>query len=54
MVVFAVVPIEVAMNIIDIGFAMMAIPTLVSSIWLAPKVIARAKTYFASLDSIQT
>ena len=51
---FAVVPIEVAMNIIDIGFAMMAIPTLVSSIWLAPKVIARAKTYFASLDSIQT
>jgi hypothetical protein len=29
----------------------MAIPTLISSVWLAPKVIEKAKDYFASLES---
>jgi len=48
--VFAVIPIEAAINIIDISFALMAIPTLISSVWLAPKVIERAKAYFAALE----
>jgi hypothetical protein len=29
----------------------MAIPTLISSVWLAPKVIEKAKDYFATLES---
>jgi AGCS family alanine or glycine:cation symporter len=48
--VFAVIPIEMAINIIDISFALMAIPTLISSLWLAPKVIEKAKDYFAALE----
>jgi hypothetical protein len=28
---------------------MMAIPTLIASIWLAPKVIEQSEKYFASL-----
>jgi AGCS family alanine or glycine:cation symporter len=50
-VVFAVIPIEAAIAIIDISFAFMAIPTLISSVWLAPKVIEKAKDYFATLES---
>ena len=49
-IVFAVIPIEAAINIIDISFALMAIPTLISSVWLAQKVIERAKAYFAALE----
>ncbi len=49
-IVFAVIPVEAAINIIDISFALMAIPTLISSVWLAPKVIERAKAYFAALE----
>ena len=51
-VVFAVIPIEAAINIIDISFALMAIPTLISSVWLAPKVIDKAREYFAKLEEI--
>jgi len=51
-VVFAVIPIEAAINIIDISFALMAIPTLISSVWLAPKVIERAREYFAKLEKM--
>jgi hypothetical protein len=29
---------------------MMAIPTLLSTIWLAPKVVKKANEYFTSLD----
>ena len=36
-----------AINIIDGSFAMMAIPTLISSIILAPKVIAEANKFLA-------
>jgi alanine or glycine:cation symporter, AGCS family len=50
-VVFAVIPIEAAINVIDISFALMAIPTLISSIWLAPKVIEKARDYFETLES---
>ena len=51
-VVFAVIPIEAAINIIDISFALMAIPTLISSVWLAPKVIEKAREYFAKLEKM--
>ena len=50
-IVFAVIPIEMAINIIDISFALMAIPTLSSSLWLAPRVIEKAKDYFETLES---
>jgi hypothetical protein len=30
---------------------MMAIPTLIASIWLAPKVLERANEYFASIKN---
>ena len=41
--------INVGMAIIAKAFAMMAIPTLIASIWLAPKVIEQSEKYFASL-----
>ncbi|WP_074407526.1 alanine/glycine:cation symporter family protein [Aquimarina megaterium] len=42
----AVVKIEFAINLIDSAFAIMAIPTVISGLLLAPRVNARAKTYF--------
>ena len=50
-VVFAVIPVKTAIAVIDLSFAFMAIPTLISSVWLAPKVIEKAREYFAELDS---
>ena len=49
--VFSVVSIEFALNIIDGAFAMMAIPTLVSAIWLAPKVLKKSQEYFSTIKS---
>ena len=37
------------MNIIDIAYALMAIPTMVSGFALAPKVMKEAKSYFGRL-----
>ena len=37
------------MNIIDIAYALMAIPTMLSGFVLAPKVMTEAKRYFAAL-----
>ncbi|WP_025741542.1 alanine/glycine:cation symporter family protein [Aquimarina pacifica] len=48
-VVSAVVKIEFAINLIDSAFALMAIPTVISTLILAPKVNKRAKEYFTSL-----
>ena len=45
----AVVKIDFAINLIDSAFALMAIPTVVSGLLLAPKVNARAKIYFKEL-----
>ncbi len=39
------------MNIIDIAYALMAVPTMVSGLILAPKVMKEAKEYFARLES---
>ena len=49
-VLIAVISIESAVSMIDGSFALMAIPTMVSAIWLAPKVLDAAKIYFAKLD----
>lgn len=38
-------------NVIDIAYALMAIPTMLSGIVLAPKVMAEAKSYFHRLKS---
>ena len=48
-VVAAVITPTTAINIIDGAFALMAIPTMVSALMLAPKVKAAATRYFASL-----
>ena len=48
---FSVVSIDFALNLIDGAFAMMAIPTLVSALWLAPKVIEVSKAYFSKLST---
>jgi AGCS family alanine or glycine:cation symporter len=50
-VVFAVIPVKTAIAVIDLSFAFMAIPTLISSVWLAPKVIEKAREYFTTLES---
>jgi alanine or glycine:cation symporter, AGCS family len=46
----ALVSMDVVLNIIDIAFALMAIPTMVTGIVLAPKVMEEAKKYFRKLD----
>lgn len=47
----AVISLESAVSLIDGSFALMAIPTMVSAIWLAPKVMTAAKIYFAGLNT---
>ncbi|MDV7391696.1 alanine:cation symporter family protein, partial [Arthrospira platensis SPKY1] len=42
----AVVSMDAVVNLIDSAFALMAIPTMVSTIWLAPKVHEQATRYF--------
>jgi AGCS family alanine or glycine:cation symporter len=39
------------MNVIDIAYALMAVPTMLSGFVLAPKVMAEAKKYFAKLNA---
>ncbi|MFN9501437.1 MAG: alanine:cation symporter family protein, partial [Chryseotalea sp.] len=39
------------MNVIDIAYALMAFPTMISGFILAPKVMAEAKKYFAKVDA---
>ena len=50
-VVASVVSLDAAISIIDGAFAMMAIPTMLSALLLAPKVKAAAGIYFAKLDA---
>jgi AGCS family alanine or glycine:cation symporter len=45
----AVVSMQLVIHIIDIAYALMAIPTMLSGIVLAPKVMKEAKAYFAKL-----
>lgn len=51
-VVASVVTLEAAISIIDGAYALMAIPTMVSALLLAPKVKAAATRYFAEIDRI--
>ncbi len=48
-VIAAVVTMQAAIGIVDGAFAIMAIPTMVSALWLAPRVKAAASDYFARL-----
>jgi AGCS family alanine or glycine:cation symporter len=48
-VVGAIVSMDAVLNVIDIAFALMAIPTMLSGFILAPKVMAEAKRYFAKM-----
>lgn len=50
-VVGAVVSLEVVVNVIFIGFGLMAIPTVTSAILLSPKVMQASKRYFSSLKN---
>lgn len=47
----AVASMEAVINLFDGVYATMAIPTMISTILLAPKVIAEAKRYFSRLDA---
>ena len=47
----AVVSMDLVLNLIDVAFALMAIPTMISGIILAPKVMVEAKEYFKRLNA---
>ncbi len=46
----AVVSVDTAISLIDGCFALMAIPTMVSALWLAPQVMQAARKYFKKLE----
>lgn len=45
----AVVPMDFVLNLIDIAFALMAVPTMLSAFVLAPRVMKEARKYFAKI-----
>jgi AGCS family alanine or glycine:cation symporter len=47
----AVASMDLVVNLIDSAFALMAIPTMVSTIWLAPKVKEKAINYFSTIKT---
>ena len=49
--IYSIVPIDIAINIADGAFAMMAIPTLISALWLARKVMQASRNYFKVIDN---
>jgi AGCS family alanine or glycine:cation symporter len=49
-IVASVVTLEAAVSIIDGAYALMAIPTMVSALLLAPRVKAAATAYFSAVD----
>jgi alanine or glycine:cation symporter, AGCS family len=49
-IVASVVTLEAAISIIDGAYALMAIPTMVSALLLAPRVLEASRRYFADLD----
>jgi AGCS family alanine or glycine:cation symporter len=50
----SVMSIDAAVGLIDGSFALMAIPTMVSAIWLAPRVLAEAKIYWKTLANLES
>lgn len=49
----SVITLQTAISIIDGAFALMAIPTMVSALLLAPRVKEAARRYFADLDAVE-
>lgn len=47
----ATTSLSMMINLIDTFFALMAIPTMVSTIWLAPKVVEASKVYFKKMKT---
>lgn len=45
----SVISMNAAINIIDTSFAIMAVPTMISAIWLAPHVLRAADAYWAHM-----
>jgi Na+/alanine symporter len=45
----SVASIDIAVNFVDSAYALMVIPTMISSFLLAPKVMKEAKRYFSTL-----
>jgi AGCS family alanine or glycine:cation symporter len=39
------------MNIIDIAYALMALPTMISGFLLAPKVLKESRSYFSRMKA---
>jgi AGCS family alanine or glycine:cation symporter len=52
-VVSAIVELGDIINFLDIMFGMMAVPTILSTLLLSPRVMARAREYFATLGQAQ-
>jgi AGCS family alanine or glycine:cation symporter len=52
-VVGAVASLTDVMNVIDIAYALMAIPTMLSGFALAPKVMTEAKSYFKRMREMR-
>ena len=50
-VVAAMMSIDAMVNLIDLTFACMAIPTMVSALLLSRKVMTAANEYFAKIDA---
>ena len=53
-VISSVLTLQTIVGIIDGMFALMAVPTMVSALWLSPKVMALAKDYFTRLETISS
>ena len=49
-VVASMLSLDAMIGLVDGAFALMAIPTMISAILLAPRVMRAARTYFAALD----
>ncbi|MDT7828211.1 alanine/glycine:cation symporter family protein [Pricia sp. S334] len=47
----AIAPVAVVINLIDLAYALMCIPNMLAVLWLAPKVNAATKVYFAKMKS---
>jgi AGCS family alanine or glycine:cation symporter len=52
-VVSAIVKLDDLINFLDIMFGMMAVPTILSTLLLSPRVMAKAREYFAALGQAQ-
>ena len=47
----ATMSLDTMINLIDGVFALMAIPTMIATLWMAPRVMREAKRYFKTLKS---